>query len=89
MWLQKVPSNVSWIRYISFNYHTYRLLLKIQYGCPSGSGTSGNETCESQLIKELRLDSGVMEVGAMIVMIIGYRLLAYLFLRAMKFRTMI
>ncbi|KAM1659390.1 hypothetical protein ACFX1X_002530 [Malus domestica] len=87
--IKKVPSNVSWIRYIAFNYHTYRLLLKIQYGCPSGSGTSGNETCESQLIKELRLDSGVMEVGAMIVMIIGYRLLAYLFLRAMKFRTMI
>ncbi|XP_068324521.1 ABC transporter G family member 22-like [Pyrus communis] len=87
--IKKVPSNVSWIRYISFNYHSYRLLLKIQYGCPSGSGTSGNETCESQLIKELRLDSGVTEVGAMIVMIIGYRLLAYLFLRAMKFRTMI
>ncbi|KAB2603597.1 ABC transporter G family member 22-like [Pyrus ussuriensis x Pyrus communis] len=87
--IKKVPSNVSWIRYISFNYHSYRLLLKIQYGCPSRSGTSGNETCESQLIKELRLDSGVTEVGAMIVMIIGYRLLAYLFLRAMKFRTMI
>ncbi|KAH0976738.1 hypothetical protein GBA52_026457 [Prunus armeniaca] len=87
--IQKVPSMVSWIRYISFNYHTYRLLLKIQYGCSSGnSGTSGYEACQTPFINELRLDSGVMEVGAMMVMIIGYRLLAYLLLRTVKFKTM-
>ncbi|XP_062025236.1 ABC transporter G family member 22-like isoform X2 [Rosa rugosa] len=90
--IQKVPSVISWVRYISFNYHTYRLLLKIQYGCSgsdSGSGTAGYESCESPFIKELRLDSGGMEVGAMMIMIIGYRLLAYLLLKTMKLRTMI
>ncbi|XP_004292538.1 PREDICTED: ABC transporter G family member 22-like [Fragaria vesca subsp. vesca] len=79
--IQKVPAVISWVRYISFNYHTYRLLLKIQY--------AGYESCESPFIKELRLDSGGMEVGAMMIMIIGYRLLAYLLLRTMKLRTMI
>ncbi|KAF2291256.1 hypothetical protein GH714_021049 [Hevea brasiliensis] len=33
LFLQKVPTFMSWVRYISFNYHTYRLLLRIQYPC--------------------------------------------------------
>ncbi|KAG2665662.1 hypothetical protein I3760_15G018700 [Carya illinoinensis] len=41
--IQKVPSFMVWVRYISFNYHTYRLLLKIQYGCPAP--TSGSSSC--------------------------------------------
>ena len=29
--LQRVPQFISWLRYLSFNYNTYRLLLKVQY----------------------------------------------------------
>ncbi|GJM93747.1 hypothetical protein PR202_ga10332 [Eleusine coracana subsp. coracana] len=29
--VKRVPPFISWLRYLSFNYHTYRLLLKIQY----------------------------------------------------------
>ncbi|KAK9944032.1 hypothetical protein M0R45_009616 [Rubus argutus] len=67
--IQKVPSVISWVRYISFNYHTYRLLLKIQYGCSSsdsGSGTAGYEPCESPFIKELRIDFRTMKLRTMI-----------------------
>ncbi|KAE8100447.1 hypothetical protein FH972_018344 [Carpinus fangiana] len=79
--IQKVPSFMSWLRYASFNYHTYRLLLKIQYGC-SGSSMSGSCSCDSPFIRGLKLDQGdQMEVGAMMTMIIVYRLLAYLILR--------
>ncbi|XP_071721627.1 ABC transporter G family member 22-like [Rutidosis leptorrhynchoides] len=68
----KVPVFVSWIRYMSFNYHTYRLLLKVQYEQISPS------------INGIKIDSGMMEVGALVAMVFGYRLLAYLSLRRMK-----
>ncbi|XP_018626010.1 ABC transporter G family member 22-like isoform X1 [Nicotiana tomentosiformis] len=67
--VQEVPRFISWVRYISINYHTYRLLLKIQYNSLGSSKYGG------------------VEVGAMLVMIIGYRLLAYFLLKKMKLRT--
>ncbi|XP_031284692.1 ABC transporter G family member 22-like [Pistacia vera] len=79
--VQHVPYFMTWVRYISFNYHSYRLLLKIQFNC-SDSGP-----CDSPFIRELRLDQGGLEVGALVAMIVGYRLLAYLFLRRMKLQT--
>ncbi|KAJ0086639.1 hypothetical protein Patl1_08114 [Pistacia atlantica] len=80
--VQHVPYFMTWVRYISFNYHSYRLLLKIQFNC-SDSGR-----CDSPFIRELRLDQGGLEVGALVAMILGYRLLAYLFLRRMNLQTM-
>ncbi|PKA52291.1 ABC transporter G family member 22 [Apostasia shenzhenica] len=70
--VKRVPVFISWIHYISFNYHTYRLLLKVQYDhVPS-------------YINVIHLDNCIKEVGAMIAMVIGYRLLAYVSLRRMK-----
>eukprot|EP00262_Sarcandra_glabra_P001465 TRINITY_DN11583_c0_g1_i2.p1 TRINITY_DN11583_c0_g1~~TRINITY_DN11583_c0_g1_i2.p1 ORF type:complete len:233 (+),score=35.68 TRINITY_DN11583_c0_g1_i2:376-1074(+) len=70
--VKRVPEFISWVRYISFNYHTYRLLLKVQYGSHFHD------------INGIHLDNGVTEVGAMIIMVFGYRFLAYLSLRRMK-----
>ncbi|KAF3785495.1 ABC transporter G family member 22 [Nymphaea thermarum] len=70
--VKKVPVFVSWVRYISFNYHTYKLLLRVQYG---GIATSVNG---------VTIDSGAIEAGAMIAMVFLYRLLAYFSLRKMK-----
>ncbi|KAJ6827137.1 ABC transporter G family member 22 [Iris pallida] len=70
--VKKVPMFISWIRYISFNYHTYRLLLKVQY----------HHVPPSLHIADL--DNGEKEVCAMITMVFGYRLLAYISLRRMK-----
>lgn len=73
--VKKVPVFISWIRYMSFNYHTYKLLLKVQYECimPTVNG--------------MRIDSGLMEVSALVAMVFGYRLLAYLSLRRMKLHS--
>ncbi|XP_028784821.1 ABC transporter G family member 22 isoform X2 [Neltuma alba] len=70
--VKRVPIFISWIRYMSFNYHTYKLLLKVQYEhiTPSVNG--------------MRIDSGWTEVAALIAMVFGYRFLAYLSLRRMK-----
>lgn len=57
---------------MSFNYHTYKLLLKVQYQdiTPPVNG--------------IKTDNGLWEVGALVAMIFGYRVLAYLSLRKMQ-----
>ncbi|XP_061372105.1 ABC transporter G family member 22 isoform X3 [Gastrolobium bilobum] len=73
--VKKVPIFISWIRYISFNYHTYKLLLKVQYEHITPS------------INGIKIDSCFTEVAALITMVFGYRLLAYLSLRWMKLQA--
>uniref|UniRef100_A0A7N0RGM0 ABC transporter domain-containing protein n=1 Tax=Kalanchoe fedtschenkoi TaxID=63787 RepID=A0A7N0RGM0_KALFE len=70
--VQRVPIFISWIRYLSFNYHTYKLLLKVQYQ---------NIT---PVVNGVEIDNGTKEVAALVAMVFGYRLLAYLSLRRMK-----
>lgn len=57
---------------MSFNYHTYKLLVKVQY----------EEIMEN--VNGEEIVSGLKEVSALVAMIIGYRLLAYISLRRMK-----
>jgi len=57
---------------MSFNYHTYKLLLKVQYEDITPT------------INGMRIDNGFTEVSALVAMVFGYRLLAYLSLRRMK-----
>ncbi|GKU91091.1 hypothetical protein SLEP1_g5010 [Rubroshorea leprosula] len=70
--VKKVPIFISWIRYMSFNYHTYKLLLKVQYEHISPT------------INGATTDTGLKEVAALVAMVFGYRFLAYLSLRRMK-----
>ncbi|KAI3997521.1 hypothetical protein MKX01_008128 [Papaver californicum] len=73
--IKRVPVFISWIRYTSFNYHTYRLLLKVQYDhIPP-------------VLTGIQEDRGFMEIIAMLAMIVGYRLLAYISLRNMKLHS--
>ncbi|XP_022935199.1 ABC transporter G family member 22-like isoform X2 [Cucurbita moschata] len=73
--VQQVPVFVSWIRFLSFNYHTYKLLLKVQYNniIPAVNG--------------MRMDNGVVEITALVAMVFGYRLLAYISLRRMRLHS--
>ncbi|CAI0402381.1 unnamed protein product [Linum tenue] len=73
--VNRIPVFISWIRYMSFNYHTYKLLLKVQYEhrMPVVGGT--------------RIDSGLEEVCALVAMVFGYRILAYISLRMMKLQS--
>lgn len=71
--VKSVPPFISWLRYLSFNYHTYRLLLKVQY-----------DPVPDILTTTRHMDSGGTEVAALVAMVIGYRVLAYLSLRRAK-----
>ncbi|KAL8109933.1 ABC transporter G family member 22-like isoform X2 [Apium graveolens] len=70
--VKNVPIFISWLRYLSFNYHAYRLLLKVQY------------EDMTQTIDNVEIDSGITEVCTLAAMIFGYFLLAYISLRGMK-----
>ncbi|KAI3822671.1 hypothetical protein L1987_10266 [Smallanthus sonchifolius] len=67
--VKDVPVFISWLSYLSFNYHTYRLVLKVQYGHMSS------------VIDGIELDSGLKEAAALAAMTIIYRILAYMSLR--------
>ncbi|RLN39168.1 ABC transporter G family member 22-like isoform X1 [Panicum miliaceum] len=71
--VKRVPPFISWLRYLSFNYHTYRLLLKVQY-----------HPVPDILTTTKHIDNGATEVAALVAMIIVYRVLAYLSLRRVK-----
>ncbi|KAK9715930.1 hypothetical protein RND81_06G199400 [Saponaria officinalis] len=73
--VMKVPIFIAWLRYLSFNYHTYRLLLKIQY------------EHQTRPTSRMKFDNGLQEVGALIAMVFGYRLLAYVSLRRMRLHS--
>ncbi|KAK4480919.1 hypothetical protein RD792_011777, partial [Penstemon davidsonii] len=70
--VKDVPVFISWLRYLSFNYHTYKLLVKVQYEHISAS------------INGVEIGNGYKEVGVLAAMVVGYRLLAYVSLRRMK-----
>ncbi|KAJ4828341.1 ABC transporter G member 21 [Turnera subulata] len=83
-YIQHIPAFIAWLKYISFSHYCYKLLIGVQY--------SANEVYECGLgihcrvmdfpaIKYLGLDHKWGDVAALTVMLVGYRLLAYVALR--------
>lgn len=94
--VQKVNVFIKWIRYLSFNYYTYRILLKIQYDaqqlydCSSGCKSIAcgcRSIASSPSLRDIPLNGGIKEATIMLLMVIAYRLLAYFSLQRMKLRV--
>lgn len=95
-YVHKVPSCVSWIKYISTTFYSYRLLIDVQYGngtaissilgCYNGDHGSNKNRANCKFVEEdLRGQiSPILSVGILFIMFVGYRLLAYLALRRIK-----
>ena len=68
--MQNIPPFIGWIKYISFQAHTYEILMEVQYG-------------HTNMVKSwtLRYQNSIL---AMVIMVFGYRILAYFALRRMK-----
>lgn len=90
-YIQHIPIFIDWLRYISFSQYCYRLLVGVQYsenevydcGLWSGSG-SGSGSCkvyDFPAIKYLHIHNMALDVAALVVMLVGYRFLAYVALR--------
>ncbi|XP_004236984.1 ABC transporter G family member 21 [Solanum lycopersicum] len=83
-YIQHIPIFIDWLKYISFSHYCYKLLLGVQYSrnevyeCGIGKYC---EVLEFPPIKYLGIDNLVLDVVALVVMLVVYRLLAYVALR--------
>ncbi|CAM6047793.1 unnamed protein product [Sphagnum compactum] len=88
--VQSIPVWISWLKYLSLNNYSYRLLIKVQYsrnaqyGCGSSMGCQSIAT--SSAFRGISLGGGGVEVGALFLMVVVFRFLAYIALRSMKSR---
>ncbi|GFQ05349.1 ABC transporter g family member 9, partial [Phtheirospermum japonicum] len=81
-YVQHVPKFVGWIKYVSIPHYTYKLLLVSQYasGQTYVCGATNNVTClveDFPAIKIVGLDGRAISVIAMALLLVGYRLIAY------------
>ncbi|XP_074320119.1 ABC transporter G family member 26 [Silene latifolia] len=84
-YVQHIPKFMRWLKYISFMYYGFRLLLKVQYSgdqlydCESKGGCRPLQSSPS--FDTVNLDGGLQEVWILLAMAVGYRLCAYACLR--------
>lgn len=84
-YVQHIPKFMRWLKYVSFMYYGFRLLLKVQYSgdqlyeCESKGGCRTLQSSPS--FDTVNLNGGLQEVWILLAMAVGYRLCAYLCLR--------
>ncbi|GER49900.1 ABC transporter family protein [Striga asiatica] len=87
-YVRNIPIFIVWLKYASFSYYFYKLLLGIQYDeddyyeCGGGKGEC--RVSEHPAIKSIGLRYLWVDVLAMVVMLVVYRCVAYLGLRRVK-----
>lgn len=86
--VQRLPPFIAWIRYISLNSYSFKLLVKVQYGkgqlynCQTPLGCE--HIARSPALHNIPLGGGTEESLILITMAVVYHLLAYIFLSNMK-----
>ncbi|KAE8709798.1 ABC transporter G family member 25 [Hibiscus syriacus] len=91
-YVHKMPSCVTWIKYASTTYYSFKLFINVQYGDGEkvssllGCSHHGSNTVSCKLIDQdiAGQTRPELSVGILILMFVGYRLLAYLALRRIK-----
>ncbi|KAG9452693.1 hypothetical protein H6P81_005597 [Aristolochia fimbriata] len=83
-YVQHVPVFISWIKYLSFNYYAYKLLLSSQYSvtqtyrCDLPGGDSICLVKDFGPVKMVGLQQEASSAVAMLLMLLVYRLIAYM-----------
>ncbi|XP_010535206.1 PREDICTED: ABC transporter G family member 25-like [Tarenaya hassleriana] len=93
-YVHKVPACMVWMKYVSTTFYSYRLLIDVQYGRGDeifkaiGCWSEGRRRFDGQcrfVEDEVVADIGPWKsVGVLLLMIAGYRVLAYLALKRIK-----
>ncbi|XP_044488294.1 ABC transporter G family member 21 [Mangifera indica] len=79
-YIQHIPPFIAWLKYISFSYYCYKLLLGVQYSVNEVYECGLGMHCrvmEFPAIKYLGLNNLWWDVAALTIMLVGYRVLAY------------
>ncbi|CAN0890189.1 ABC transporter G family member 14 [Linum grandiflorum] len=81
-YVQNVPPFIGWIRQVSIGKHSLKLLFGSQFGVddvyPCGGSGMTCRVGDYGLVKSVGLDGQGVSAAALLVMIVGYRLVAYL-----------
>ncbi|KAL2995001.1 hypothetical protein AAZX31_10G194200 [Glycine max] len=84
-YIQQMPAFIAWLKYISFSHYCYKLLVGVQYSVNEVYECGPGLHCRVRdfpAIKCMGLDDTMWgDVAALTVMLIGYRVVAYLALR--------
>lgn len=79
-YVQHVPDFISWIKFLSISQHAYKLLIVSQYK-HGQTYQCGNMTClveDFPAIKSVGLDGQMTSIVALALMLVCYRVIAYL-----------
>ncbi|KAI3932904.1 hypothetical protein MKW92_026170 [Papaver armeniacum] len=83
-YIQHIPRFIAWLKYTSFSYYCYKLLIGVQYTDKDVYECGFGKQCkvlEFSPIEHLGLSYKGWDIFALILMLVGYRLLAYLALK--------
>ncbi|CAL9766210.1 unnamed protein product, partial [Musa acuminata subsp. burmannicoides] len=88
-YVQQIPPFIAWLRYLSYSFYCYKLLLGVQFTEHDSYECSKGVMCpvmEYQAIKSVGMRRMWVDVCVMAVMLVGYRIVAYLALRHLQHR---
>ncbi|KAE8727435.1 ABC transporter G family member 14 [Hibiscus syriacus] len=88
-YVQQIPSFIVWLKYLSYSYYCYKLLLGVQYDEDDVYECSKGELCrvgDLPAIKSMGLNHLWIDVAIMALMLVGYRLVAYIALHRVRLR---
>lgn len=88
-YIQQIPPFILWLKYLSYSYYCYRLLLGVQYGNDDVYECGEGKLCrvvDFPAVKSVGLDGLWVDVFVMAVMLVAYRLVAYLALHRVRLR---
>lgn len=88
-YVQQIPPFIVWLKYLSYSYYCYKLLLGVQYSDDDYYQCSNVEWCRVEdfpAVKSMGLNHLWLDVFVMALMLLGYRFVAYLALHRVRFR---
>ncbi|CAI0410170.1 unnamed protein product [Linum tenue] len=88
-YVQQIPPFIVWLKYLSYSYYCYKLLLGVQYKEDDYYECSKGVLCrvgDYPAIKSMGLNNLWMDVCVMALMLVGYRLIAYFALHRVQLR---
>ncbi|XP_027342929.1 ABC transporter G family member 9-like [Abrus precatorius] len=83
-YVQHVPKFIAWVKYISISYYTYQLFIGSQYNygetypCSNGQCQISGFPSIKEMGFQFHLHGQIMAASALVIMLVGYRLIAYL-----------
>ncbi|KAJ7953284.1 ABC transporter-like protein [Quillaja saponaria] len=86
-YVQQIPPFIIWLKYLSYSYYCYKLLLGVQYNEDDYYECSKGVLCrvgDLPAVKTMGLNHLWIDVTIMALMFAGYRLVAYLALQRVR-----